>query len=73
MEPAQKQMRQTLSLGKGRVVERGAGYFKIAIGGSTTITVHTPYMHLYDIRDGDILTLYTEVLFNAAPKPASIQ
>jgi hypothetical protein len=54
-------IRAQFILGKARVVDRGPGYFKIAIGGSTTITVMCE-MPLYDIRDGDLLTLYTEVL-----------
>jgi len=55
-------MRAILPLGKGRIVDRGDYGFKIAIGGSTTITVSLANIHLYDIRDGDLLTLYTEVL-----------
>jgi len=62
MEPATKQMRAVLPLLKGRVIDRGDYGFKIAIGGSTTITVDLPHPHLYDIKDGDLLTLYTEVL-----------
>ncbi len=56
-----KQMRAILPLGKARVVDRGQGFFKLAIGGSTTITIETN-MDLYDIRDGDLMTLYTECL-----------
>jgi len=48
---------------KGRVVDRGDYGFKIAIGGSTTITVKLPQPHMYDVKDGDLLTIYTEVLF----------
>jgi len=55
------EFRAILSLGKGRVVDRGPNFFKLAIGGSTTITISIN-MDLYDIRDGDLLTLYTEVL-----------
>ncbi len=62
-----RKLRAILPLLKGRVVERTDTYFKLAIGGSTTITVTPPNMTLYDIRDGDLLTLYTEVLF---AKPA---
>jgi hypothetical protein len=62
MESTQKQMRAILPLLKGRVVDRGDFGFKIAIGGSTTITVGLNNPHLYDIKDGDLLTLYTEVL-----------
>lgn len=57
-----KPLRGILPLLKGRVVEFTGSRFKIAIGGSTTITVDVKYPHLYDIHDGDILTLYTEVL-----------
>ena len=60
----QKQFRAILPLGKARVVDRGPDFFKLAIGGSTTITISTN-MDLYDIRDGDLLTLYTEVLLSA--------
>lgn len=63
-------LRAVLPLLKGRVVERTDTYFKLAIGGSTTITVRPENMSLYDIRDGDLLTLYTEVLF-AKPEGAS--
>lgn len=62
-----KQLRAILPLGKGRVVDRSPTYFKIAIGGSTTITVDLgPTMSRYDIRDGDLLTLYTEVMLAPA-------
>ncbi len=47
---------------KARIVDRGPDYFKLAIGGSTTITIQCN-MDLYDIRDGDLLTVYTEVLY----------
>lgn len=59
-----KGFRAILPLSKARVVDRGPDFFKLAIGGSTTITISTN-MDLYDIRDGDLLTLYTEVLLNA--------
>ena len=65
-------MRAILPLLKGRIVSKDAVSFKIAIGGSTTITVTPPNMFLYDIHDGDILTLYTEVLL-AKPSTTSIQ
>ena len=60
MESAQKPLRVIFPLFKARIVDRGSDYFKLFIGGSTTITV-TCQMDMYDIRDGDILTLYTEV------------
>jgi len=56
-----KGFRAILPLGKARVIDRGSDYFKLAIGGSTTITICTN-MDLYDVRDGDLLTLYTEVM-----------
>ena len=58
----QKQMRAILPLGKFRVVERGPDYIKISMGGSTTMTISLNHMHLYDIKDGDLLTYYTEVM-----------
>lgn len=58
-------LRAILPLGKARIVDRTATSFKMAIGGSTTITVDCN-MSLYDIRDGDLLTLYTEVLIAPA-------
>jgi len=62
MEPTQKQMRAILPLGKVRVVERSDKYIKLALGGSTTMTIMLTHMHLYDIKDGDLLSIYTEVL-----------
>lgn len=70
MESAKAQIRVILPLGKARIVDRGPDYFKMAIGGSTTITVNCN-MPLYDIRDGDLLTLYTEVLL-AKPSGPSV-
>ena len=66
-----KQLRAILPLLKGRIVDRGPDYFKIAIGGSTTITINCN-MTVYDVRDGDILTLYTEVML-AQPSSTSVQ
>lgn len=62
--------RAILPLGKGHVIDRGDWGFKLAIGGSTTITVSLAHMQHYDIKDGDLLTLYTEVLL-AKPQGAS--
>jgi hypothetical protein len=66
MESAKATLRAILPLGKARVVDRGPGYFKLALGGSTTMTVQLHNMEMYDIRDGDLLTLYTEVLLKPA-------
>jgi hypothetical protein len=62
MESAPQQMRSRLVLGKFHVVERGTDYIKIFLGGSTTMTIRLEHMHLYDIKDGDLLTYYCEVL-----------
>lgn len=56
-----KQLRAILPLLKARIIDRGPNSFKLAIGGSTTITIDCN-MAMYDIRDGDALTLYTEVM-----------
>lgn len=61
-----KQPRAIWPLIKARVVERTETYVKLAIGGSTTVTVNHD-MRNYDVREGDLLTLYTEVLL-AMPK-----
>ena len=53
--------RIVLVLGKFRVMEREEHLMKIALGGSTTMTVTLP--DHADVKAGDLLTLYTEVLF----------
>ncbi len=60
-----KQLRAVLPLLKARVIDRSPTGFKLAIGGSTTITIACN-MDMYDIRDGDLLTMYTEVLIKHA-------
>lgn len=64
-----KPLRAILPLGKARIVDRSPTSFKMAIGGSTTITVECN-MALYDIRDGDLLALYTEVLIAQPSRPS---
>jgi len=69
------QMRAILPLLKARVLERGADYFVIGFGpehGSPTRIRIGCNMTMHDIRDGDILTLYTEVLL-AQPKATPVQ
>ncbi len=65
MEPAPRQMRAILPLLKGRVTDRSATHFTITFGAEygspTSIRIPTDTTR-YDIRDGDLLTLYTEVL-----------
>lgn len=56
-----RRLRAIMPLIKARVVDRDAHHFKLAIGGSTTVTIQCN-MSMYDIRDGDLFTLYTEVL-----------
>ena len=67
-------LRAVLPLLKARVVERGEAHFILGFwpeyGSPTRITVRPQQpMSTYDIREGDLLTLYTEVLF-AERKPA---
>jgi len=71
-EPIKAQMRAIIPLLKGRITDRGPNHFTLFFGteyGSpTTIKIIGP-TDRYDLRDGDILTLYTEVLL-ATPHPA---
>lgn len=60
-----RQLRAILPLLKARIVERDPLGFKIHLGGTTTITVSCK-VDMYDIRDGDLLHLYTEVLLAPA-------
>ena len=66
-----KPLRLVLVLGKFRVTEREANQMKLALGGSTTMTVTLP--DRADVKAGDLLTLYTEVLFDAKPSQPSVQ
>lgn len=74
MEPIEgalaKPMRLVLILGKFRVTERENNLMKVALGGSTTMTVTLP--DRADVKAGDILTFYTEVLY-ANPSPPPVQ
>jgi hypothetical protein len=65
-----KGLRAVLPLGKCRIVEKGEGFFKIALGGSTTMTITVNNISLFDIHDGDLLTLYTEVLLAKPSRPS---
>ena len=68
MEPSKSTLRARLILGKFRVLERTETSMKVALGGSTTMTVSVePFM---DVRDGDLLTLYTEVLLAQLSEPS---
>lgn len=61
-------LRAILPLLKARVTDRGPNHctisFGLEYGSPTTIRIGLD-MSKYDIRDGDLLTLYTEVLINA--------
>jgi hypothetical protein len=57
-------MRAILPLLKGRVIDRGPLHFTLSFGaeyGSPTTIRIMLNLDLYDLRDGDLLTLYTEV------------
>lgn len=74
MEPTQaalrKRFRLILTLGKFQVLERGHNTIKVALGGSTTMTITDPIIARLDIRAGDILTYYTEApLAEPSPTP----
>lgn len=60
-----KQVRAIWPLLKARVTSIEGGRVVIHLGGTTNITVPLPHENLYDIREGDLLTLYTEVLLRA--------
>ncbi len=57
-------LRAKLLLCKAPIVDRGPGWFKINIEGTVTMVVrpNAGTDHL-DLRDGDMLSIYTEVLF----------
>jgi hypothetical protein len=68
MESAQTKMNQTriiLPLLKARITDRSPTHFTISFGAEygspTTIRLSLDTTRL-DLRDGDVLTLYTEVL-----------
>ena len=65
-----KPFRMVLVLGKFRVSERTSAMMKLELGGSTTMTVTLP-PHA-DVKAGDLLTLYTEVLY-AQPEQPPVQ
>lgn len=65
-----KPLRLVLVLGKFRVSHRQNNQMKIELGGSTTMTCNLP--EGADVKAGDLLTFYTEVLY-ANPQPPSIQ
>lgn len=70
-----KQLRAILPLLKARITARSDSGFTISFGpeyGSPTTIRIACDTRLYDLRDGDLLTLYTEVLL-AQPSQSPIQ
>ncbi len=65
----ERQMRAILPLLKARITDRSESHFTIGFGSEygspTTIRITCDTKH-YDLRDGDLLTLYTEVLIKDA-------
>lgn len=60
-----QQLRSILLLGKYRVIERQADGFRLSLGSTTEMNVKFADTQLnYDVRAGDLLTLYTEVFLN---------
>lgn len=62
--------RVTLVLGKFRVLARTEFQMKVALGGTTTMTVSVS--PLMDVKAGDLITLYTEV-YLAQPSQPPVQ
>lgn len=63
MEPTKNQVRAVLPIGKYRVTKIDGNNISIFLGGTTTMTVTLVNIDMYDIRVGDLLSFYTEVLF----------
>lgn len=70
--PTLKGLRAVLPLLKAHITDRGPYHFTISFGpeyGSPTTIRIAADTSRYDLRDGDVLTLYTEVLLaNAGAK-----
>lgn len=71
MEPTHTPLRYILILGKHPVTEVSPGFATIEIGNKVYIRFDIPPNT--DIKRGDLLTLYTEVLSNAKPSEPPIQ
>lgn len=61
MESTPRQMRAKLPILRGHVIDRSADGFTIQFGGFRVIA-KPANMTLIDLRDGDLLTAYVEVL-----------
>jgi len=65
-------LRAILPLFKARITDRGPNHFTISFGlehGSPTTIRISCNTDMYDLRDGDLLTLYTEVLLAKPSQP----
>ena len=65
MESAKGKMRAILPLLKARITDRGPNHFTLSFGseyGSPTTIRISCQTNMYDLQDGDLLTLYTEVM-----------
>jgi len=75
MEPSKDSLRLIVNLGKYQVVKVDKGTlgtsFTLALPNNVTIRADLPYPA--DVRIGDLLTIYTEVLSNVFPTDAPIQ
>jgi hypothetical protein len=75
MEPAQKPLRHVLVLGKFQVksVSLGTTGVKMAIDLGRGITMNADIPFPVDVKVGDRLTFYTEVLGNANALPPPLE
>ena len=80
MEPTgstiiERRVRYKLELGKLRVikVEPIPGGFRFALDMLNGVNLLCDVPTHADVKEGDLLTLYTEILANAQPQPTSVQ
>lgn len=75
MESIENALRFKVALGKFQVTAVSLGLtgtrFTIQLPNSVTMTIDAPLRA--DVRVGDMLTLYTEVLCNDQPNPTHVQ
>ena len=62
MEPTEASLRLKLVLGKYRVVDRWQNLAKLELDKQFSMIIIVP--NFADVREGDLLTLYTEVLYD---------
>lgn len=75
MEPFGNKVRLKLVIGKFPVLraERSGAGFQVAIDMLNGVKLIFSGPFTADVREGDLLTLYTEVLTDAKSEPTSIQ